>query len=817
MTVGMATGRDRWLRVTTPLVCGLLCMPLLGLAASDFGRGTAPSELGFRGGKAAATTIGWALVAAILAWGSTAGIVAMRGGWSRFWSCLTLIGVLVPASLWFDAWWLEVGPSTVLGRVAAEAGWVGRLREGVLLLGLLGVMVPMAIWIRIARGPSPHAALQDLDRPRGWARWRTLLVDRWRGLVAGVALLTIFAAGLTVPFDLAQVGSIGFELRALDVRGASPATILIAGWPSMVAGIVGAVLVTAGLPTRRRRESMVRIRRHRHRFGLAAVVLVVGVPAVLLVWRAMGVDFERSLSLHLPAMFGSLTVAGIGAVSGSLVAGCVCGWSLADRGGRRMARCLVFLAVLVALLPATLFAVGMESLWNRSSTAMLYDGPFTLLVGVAARVAVVPALVGWCLAVRLADTPVVLDAPTTLRDFLRATRPAVGRAMIVGGVVGGAVALGEIPVSSRLQPPGFPVLNTALLNAMHYQYVDSVLPAVLVMLGAVALAAGSLVRWSEVSSRPAILRGGSILLCMMVLLPGCDGSDQSNAIPPVSHAVVFGAPGNIDGRFDYPRAIAIDGDRGRIYVVDKSARVQRFDLEGRLETSWRMPAYENGKPTGLNVAPNGDVLVADTHEHRVAIFSPDGILLETHGSLGEGVGSFIYPTDVVAGPDGSWYVSEYGGNDRIQIFDRDWKPIGIIGFAGEEDVDGRPALARPQSMVWDPARDELLIADAVHHRIVVTDAGGRLLRTIGAAGRGEGELSYPYDLALLEDGSLLVVEYGNNRIQRFDPVTGQATGVWGGEGVEPGRLRYPWGLDAAAGTVAVLDSGNSRVIVGDAP
>lgn len=188
--MGMATGRDRWLRVTTPLVCGLLCMPLLGLAASDFGRGTAPSELGFRGGKAAATTIGWALVAAILAWGSTAGIVAMRGGWSRFWSYLTLIGVLVPASLWFDAWWLEVGPSTVLGRVAAEAGWVGRLREGVLLLGLLGVMVPMAIWIRIARGPSPHAALQDLDRPWGWARWRTLLVDRWRGVVAGVALLT---------------------------------------------------------------------------------------------------------------------------------------------------------------------------------------------------------------------------------------------------------------------------------------------------------------------------------------------------------------------------------------------------------------------------------------------------------------------------------------------------------------------------------------------------------------------------------------------------------------------------------------------------
>ena len=135
---------------------------------------------------------------------------------------------------------------------------------------------------------------------------------------------------------------------------------------------------------------------------------------------------------------------------------------------------------------------------------------------------------------------------------------------------------------------------------------------------------------------------------------------------------------NIDGRFDYPRAVAVDGERGRLFVVDKSARIQRFDFAGRLEASWRMPAFENGKPTGINVAPNGDVLVADTHEHRVTIFSPEGELRSTHGSLGEAAGEFIYPTDVVAGPDGTWFVSASGGNARIQIFDRDWRPIGVI-------------------------------------------------------------------------------------------------------------------------------------------
>ena len=309
----------------------------------------------------------------------------------------------------------------------------------------------------------------------------------------------------------------------------------------------------------------------------------------------------------------------------------------------------------------------------------------------------------------------------------------------------------------------------------------------------------------------------------MVLLshPGCGSSGPESDAGGVPHTVAFGRPGNLDGRFDYPRAIALDEPRGRIYVVDKSARVQRFALDGTLEGWWRMPAFENGKPTGIAVDVEGRVMVADTHEHRISIFSPDGELLETHGVLGTEPGEFIYPTDVVGGPGGIWFVSEYGGNDRVQIFDADWNPIGVIGRPAEEDleIDGHtvPGLSRPQSLVWDETAGELFIADAVHHRIVVVDAAGNMLRSLAGPGLEPGRLGYPYDIALESDGTLLVVEYGNNRIQRLDARTGESRGIWGGTGTSPGKLRYPWGLDAGERTMVVLDSGNSRVLVGPRP
>ena len=74
-----------------------------------------------------------------------------------------------------------------------------------------------------------------------------------------------------------------------------------------------------------------------------------------------------------------------------------------------------------------------------------------------------------------------------------------------------------------------------------------------------------------------------------------------------------------------------------------------------------------------------------------------------------------------------------------------------------------------------------------------------------------GEYSYPYDIAPVHDGSLLVCEYGNQRVQRID-AEGKPMAIWGSPGFDPGQLYQPWGLVIdSKNRVHILDSNNHRV------
>ena len=276
-------------------------------------------------------------------------------------------------------------------------------------------------------------------------------------------------------------------------------------------------------------------------------------------------------------------------------------------------------------------------------------------------------------------------------------------------------------------------------------------------------------------------------------------------VGPDGVAGVFGETGFGEGEFSYPRAVALSPE-GLVYVVDKTGRIQRFDEAGTWQLYWRMPAYENGKPTGMTVDEKGRLFVADTHYHRVMVFDHDGNRLGAFGSKGGGAGQFELPTDVAIDRDGFVYVSEYGGNDRISKFTPDWKHV--LSFGGPDA--GVASLSRPSGLVFDD-RGELWVADACNHRICRFDRGGRLLASFGQMGDAAGQVKYPYDIDLMADGTLLVCEYGNNRLQRFDR-SGKSLGTWGVAGRRRGQLACPWGVAVGdGGHVYVVDSGNNRI------
>ena len=304
------------------------------------------------------------------------------------------------------------------------------------------------------------------------------------------------------------------------------------------------------------------------------------------------------------------------------------------------------------------------------------------------------------------------------------------------------------------------------------------------------------------------MRCAATFICGLAMaLGGCtpDDPNQPQSLEPLN---VFGVAGTALGQFAYPRAIDVDFAREYIYVVDKQARVQRFGFDCRPQMQWRMPEHSNGKPTGISIAPDGTVFVPDTHYFRVIAYDPDGNEIMRFGEYGREPGQFIYTTDVAFGPQGRLYVSEYGGNDRVQVFDSSGRFIFQFGSMGSEPGQ----FSRPQSMTFNREQTELFIADACNHRIDVFDPDGHFLRSFGKPGRAAGELTYPYGLAMLADGTLMVAEFGNNRLQRFDQA-GNSLGIFGTIGRGPGELQYPWAVAGAQDRVFVLDSGNNRVQV----
>lgn len=294
-----------------------------------------------------------------------------------------------------------------------------------------------------------------------------------------------------------------------------------------------------------------------------------------------------------------------------------------------------------------------------------------------------------------------------------------------------------------------------------------------------------------------------LALVLLVAAPGCRKPSIADRQPDF----IFGDRGLGHGQMVYPRAMALGPD-GCIFVIDKTARIQRFSPDGEFETCWQMPEWEAGQPTGLSVDPAGRVLVADTHYFRIIMFDRDGNELARFGSMGTGDGEFLLTTVAVADGNGRIYVSEYGDNDRISVFSSD---LEFLYSFGRENMGDMP-LIRPQSIAID--RDGTLwVADACRHRICHFSPDGTLLDSFGTLGREPGQLQYPYHVAVCPDGTLLVSEFGNNRLQRFDR-TGRSLETWGGTGTAPGQLLSPWSaVVTEKGLVYVLDSGNNRIQV----
>jgi sugar lactone lactonase YvrE len=267
---------------------------------------------------------------------------------------------------------------------------------------------------------------------------------------------------------------------------------------------------------------------------------------------------------------------------------------------------------------------------------------------------------------------------------------------------------------------------------------------------------------------------------------------------------VWGRRGLLPGDFIRPRALATDRD-GNVVAVDFRAAIQVFAPDGRLLRHWRTPDHRIGRPSGLCVDADGNILVADSHYHQVLVYSSAGELLRSYGGdQGQAplVGEFGYIADMAVDSHGYIYIAEAQQKERITKIDR---AGNIVAQWGERGVE--PGQFQRIRSLYIDALDRLYAADACNHRIQIMDASGKVLQVIG----GKGVLDYPFDVIADDAGNVFTCEWGANAVKRFAP-DGKLTGAWGEPGSKPGQLRKPWALALDFhGRVLVADTDNHRI------
>ncbi len=298
-----------------------------------------------------------------------------------------------------------------------------------------------------------------------------------------------------------------------------------------------------------------------------------------------------------------------------------------------------------------------------------------------------------------------------------------------------------------------------------------------------------------------------LLLCVTLGLAGCK---DDAAHPPLDIKQVKLIPLTPDGgKLPGPRGLGIGKD-GSIIAVDTAGRVLIFDTRGRPVRDWRMPESDVGRAEGVIQLQDGRIAVADTHYHRIVLFDAEGNLLSMFGDYGHDPGQFVYPNRLCQDADGYLYVSEYGGNDRVQKFAPDGTHVLTIGSVGTDPGQ----FQRPSGLAWHDGT--LYISDAGNNVVHVYRDDGKYVGPLGTDERGEVKdpswsLDIPYDLAIGPDGLLYVIEFGS----RMTVLTldGRLAGRIGRPGRGRGDFATPWAV-AVDGErrVWVADTGNRRIV-----
>lgn len=230
-------------------------------------------------------------------------------------------------------------------------------------------------------------------------------------------------------------------------------------------------------------------------------------------------------------------------------------------------------------------------------------------------------------------------------------------------------------------------------------------------------------------------------------------------------------------QFMSPSRVTVD-TADNIWITDRlNGRILAISKHGEPLASWDPAECEDILTSPMGIAVNADGLVYVTEKRAEDVF-----VFDANGKFQKRIPLGLrYPEGISIGPDGTFWVADFG-NDRVVQIDRDGNLL--------LEIWGENAGFKNPSSTFINSDGTILISDQFHHQIVRASPDGEFVSRFGEAGSFPGQMQYPAELAVTPDGRILVADSHNHRIQIFAPgveTLNQKAIIIAGGGTYPGN------------------------------
>ncbi len=315
--------------------------------------------------------------------------------------------------------------------------------------------------------------------------------------------------------------------------------------------------------------------------------------------------------------------------------------------------------------------------------------------------------------------------------------------------------------------------------------------------------------------------GLRLLALRMLLFAGCGLAQSPNTPLLLPSSVVYDTAGNLYFTETGNHVVR------RLTTAGVLSIVAGTGTQGYAGDGGPAKAALLDSPSAVALDGSGDLLIADTHNHRIRRVDALTGLISTYANAS-------LPVALAFNPHGELAYADAGTHQILLLSATGQTSVlagnGTQGFSGDGVLATAASLDTPSGLAFD-GTGNLFLADSHNHCVRRVDAVSGIITTLAGTGRpgysGDGvpastaRLDLPRGLVVDAAGDLYIADSRNQRIRRVDGATGlisttagDGTQAFLGDGAPAtnASLDTPRGIALSPAALPTLaDSANNRV------